>query len=79
MRKLKFDRRSVEIIYLSFIKPIIEYANVVYTICTQYEKNELDKVQHEASRIVSGAIKMVPLHELQREVSRETLECRRRN
>ena len=34
---------------------LIEYAGLVYSICTQYEKLELDKIHHDAARIVSGA------------------------
>ena len=45
MRKLKFkiDRKSIEIIYKSFIRPILEYADVLWDNCTQYEKQELEK------------------------------------
>ncbi|XP_060607755.1 uncharacterized protein LOC132759899 [Ruditapes philippinarum] len=80
MRKFKFqlDRKSLEIIYLSYIRPILEYADVVYTNCTQYEKDELDKIQHEASRIVSGVTKLVSIHQLHREVSWESLDSRRK-
>ena len=57
MRKLKFklDRRSLQIIYFTFIRPILEYADVVWNNCTQYEVNELEKIQNEAARIVTGA------------------------
>ena len=79
MRKLKFqlDRHTLEIIYLSFIRPIIEYADVFYTNCTQAEKDDLTKIQHEAARIVCGATKLVSINNLQREVPWETLEQRR--
>jgi hypothetical protein len=42
MRRLKFqlDRRSLKILYLSYIRPILEYADVVFINCAQYEKNE---------------------------------------
>ena len=45
MRKLKFqlDRKSLEIIYTSFIRPLLEYSNVVLDNCTQYESNDLEK------------------------------------
>ena len=38
MRKLKFklDRKSLQTIYFSFIRPLLEYANVVWDNCTQY-------------------------------------------
>jgi hypothetical protein len=65
--------------YLTFIRPILEYADVVYLNCTQYEKLELDKIQNEASRIVCGATKLVSLVQLYSEVPRESLESRRNN
>ena len=45
MRKLKllFDRDSLQIIYVSFIHPILEYADIVWDNCTQYELNALEK------------------------------------
>ena len=55
MRKLKFqlDRKSLEIIHISFIRPLLENANVVWDNCTQYESDELEKIQNEAARIVT--------------------------
>ena len=63
MRKLKFqlNRKSLQIIYFSFIRPLLEYADVVLDNCTQYEANELKKIQHEAACIVSGATKLVSI------------------
>ena len=63
MRKLKFklDRRALEIIYFTFIRPILEYACVIFDNCTQYEFNNIEKVQLEAARIVSGTTKLVSL------------------
>ena len=45
IHKLKFqqDRKSLEIIYISFIIPLLEYSNVVWDNCTQYESNDLEK------------------------------------
>ena len=58
MRKLKIilDRKSHEIIYTSFIRPILEYADVVWDNCTQYEINAPEKVQIEAARIATGEL-----------------------
>lgn len=81
MRKLKFklDRKSLETIYLVFIRPILEYGDVLWNNCTQYEKDELDKIQTEAARIVVGATKLVSLNTLYNEIGWERLEKRRRN
>ena len=80
MRKLKFQlsRKSLQIIYFSFIRPLLEYTDVVWDNCTQYEANELEKIQHEAARIVSGATKLVSIDKLLKEVGWDTLSCRRK-
>ena len=80
MRKLKFklDRRSLQIIYFSFIRPILEYADVVWNNCTQYEINDLEKIQNEAARIVTGATKLVSINSLIQETGWETLWNRRK-
>ena len=79
MRKLKFllDRRSLEIIYVSFIRPLLEYADVVWDNCTLYEVNALEKIQLEAARIVTGTTELVSLEMLYKETEWETLEVRR--
>ena len=79
MRKLKFklDRKSLQIIYFSFIRPLLEYADVVWDNCTQNEVNELEKIQHEAARIVTGCTKLVSIHSLLQETGWETLAYRR--
>ena len=64
MRKLKFkfDRRSLQTIFFSFIRPLLEYADVVWDNCTQYEVNELEKIQNEAARIVAGATRLISIN-----------------
>ncbi len=79
MRKLKYtlDRKSLEIIYLSFIRPLLEYADIVWDNCTQYEKDAVEKIQIEAARITSGATRLVSIDSLYTEICWETLEHRR--
>ncbi len=81
MRKLKYilDRKSLEIIYLSFIRPLLEYADVVWGNCTQYEKDALAKIQIEAARISTGATRLVSIDCLYTETLWETLENRRQS
>ena len=45
MRKLKFtlDRQLLEIIYTSFIRPVLGYTSVLWDNCTQYKINALEK------------------------------------
>ena len=79
MRKLKFvlDWKSLETIYISFVRPIIEYGDTIWDNCAEYEKRELDKIQNEAARIVSGATALVSLEFLYNDVCWESLQERR--
>ena len=48
MRKCKYDlnRKALENIYISFIRPVLEYADVIWDNCTQQEKRDLEKIQN---------------------------------
>ena len=80
MRRLKFtlDRKSLETIYFSFVRPILEYADVLWDNCTNNEKEELDKIQNEAARIATGATKLASIANLKKETGWEPLALRRR-
>ena len=80
MRKLKFelDRRSLEIIYTAFIRPILEYGNEIWDNCTQYEKEEIEKIQNEAARNASGTAKLISIETLYSKIGWENLDSRRR-
>ena len=79
MRKLKFklDRKSLETIYLTFIRPLLENGNNIWDNCTEAEKAELDKIQNEAARIATGATKLVSIKNLNKEICWESLQKRR--
>ena len=81
MRKLKYiiDRKSLEIIYVSFIRPILEYSNAIWDNCTEHEKLNLEKIQNEAARISTGCTKLVSLRDLYKETGWDTLDTRRKN
>ena len=80
MRKLKFqlDRRSLEIIYTSFLRPILEYGNEIWDNSIQYEKDDIEKIQKEAARIATGTTKLVSTENLYGEIGWETLDSRRK-
>lgn len=79
MRRLKFrlHRDSLAIIYTTFIRPILEYGNVLFDSCTNQERDELEKINQEAARIVTGTTKLVSIQKLMQETCWETLESRR--
>jgi hypothetical protein len=67
----------LEIIYIAFIRPILEYGDVIWCICTQYELEQLDKIQNECARIATGATKLISSETLQKEINWESLSERR--
>ena len=73
------DRKSLETFYLTFIRPLLEYGDIIWDNCTQQENTELDKIQNEAARIATGATKLVSVDALYKEIGWETLEQRRNN
>ena len=79
MRRLKFilDRKSLQTIHFAFIRPLLEFADVVLDNCSMYESNELEKNQNEAARIVTGVTKLVSINALLIETRWETLSSRR--
>ena len=54
LRSLKFvlDKKSLQTMYFSLIRPVLEYADVVWDNCTQQQRNDLKKIQIEAEPIV---------------------------
>ena len=79
MRRLKFvlDRKSLETICISFIRPILEYGNEIWDNC-QYEKDDLEKIQIEAARIATGTTKLVSIASLYSEIGWNCLDTRRK-
>ena len=59
MKKLKYtmDRKTLETIYLTFVRPKLEYASIVFHDCTKQDTELLENLQLAAARVVTGAIK----------------------
>lgn len=78
LRKNKFilDRRSLSKIYVTFIRPLLEYGNIIWTNCTLECKRLLEKVQLEAARIVTGATKLSSIQKLYSDTGWDTLQSR---
>jgi hypothetical protein len=79
MRSLMFklDRSSLETIYKSFIRPKIEYGNVLYQSASAHELNLLNNLEFEARRIITGAMARTSRAALLIETGWPTLQKRR--
>ena len=63
--------------HTSFIRPGLEYASIVFCICTETEDDILESVQKRAFKIVTGGIVIIPTNYLYYEIGLETLKTRR--
>jgi hypothetical protein len=59
--KFILDRRTLEKKYLTFIRPFLEYGDVVWDCKTVYLTIKLESVQAEAAIIVTGGTRLVSL------------------
>ena len=75
--KYKLSRKALNNIYISYIRPILEYAAVVWDGCTAYEKTRLERIQYEAARIVTGLTRSVSIDKLIKEIGWLSLSDRR--
>ena len=80
LRNLKFiiDRKSLQTIYYTFIRPLLEYGDIVWDNITLGQSQMLENIQLEAARIVTGATKLTSHDRLYIETSWDPLVVRRR-
>jgi hypothetical protein len=66
LRKVRFklNRFTLEKMYLSFIRPILEYGDVVWDTQIHYLINIIENVQSEAARIVTGGTQLTSIQKL---------------
>ena len=81
LRKSKYilPKETLNKLYCTYIRPLLEYASEVCDGCTITDSNRLEQVQLTAARIVTGLPTFSSLCSLYSETGWETLEERRRN
>ena len=62
--KYNFTRKALNQIYISYVRPILEYSCIVWDGCTTEQSNSVEKLQNEAARIVTGLTRSVSLENL---------------
>ncbi|MCG7875203.1 MAG: reverse transcriptase family protein [Candidatus Thiodiazotropha endolucinida] len=79
LRALKFriSRKSLEKLYVAYIRPVLEYSDSVWDNCSIAAKKRLDAIHIEAARIITGATKLCSIEKLFYELGWESLESRR--
>ena len=76
--KHRLDRKTLENVYTTFIRPKLEYASPIWADCTKSDVNKIETCQITAAKIVTGAKKGTSHIKLLKEVGWTKLEERRR-
>ena len=71
------DSRILTRVYTGAVRPTMEYASTTWGTAAKTNKQKLDKVQNIGLRIVLGALKTTPVHEMEKTADVEPLERRR--
>ena len=81
LRKLKnyLDKITLEKIYFTYVRPIMEYSSIVWDNCTVAQSFKLEQVQLDAAQIITGAVKGTKHRLLFKETGWQTLSERREN
>ena len=76
--KYKLKRNTLNHLYLTYLRPILEYASILWDSCTINEKETIEKIQYEAARIVTGLTRSVSIERLLKEIGWVSLADRRK-
>ena len=63
--------------YVSYVRPLLEYFSIVWDGCSDQDKNALERLQNEAARIVTGLTKSTSIPNLYQECGWDSLSKRR--
>ena len=76
--KFKLSRKTLERLYFSMVRPILEYGCVIFDNCGQGLSDLLESIQYEAAKICTGALRHTSHNKLLDELGWPTLASRRK-
>ena len=77
--KFKVDRKSLESMYFSYVRPLMEYGDVVWAGARDKDLVKLDRIHVDAMRIVTGATARSNIAKLYEDTGWSSLHKRRSN
>ena len=75
--KLRLNRNALEKIYISFIRPLLEYSDAVWDNVSAESKKHLEAVHNEAAKIITGATKLCSINKFLTDLGWESLQSKR--
>ena len=79
MKKLKysFSRLALNQMYISYIRPLLEYSSILWDGCLEQDKAALERLQNEIARIVTGLTRFTSIANLYTECVWDSLANRK--
>ncbi len=77
--KYKMDRRSLEQCYITFIRPLLEYGNVLFDAANAEDLDVLSSIEKDALRLITGARARCNVEALYNEFNFPSIEQRRKD
>ena len=75
--KFQLDYKVLKTIYISCIRPLLEYSDIVWDNCTEQESKSIEQIQNRCARFISGAMKGTANSKMLFEAGLESLSSRR--
>jgi hypothetical protein len=75
--KYKLNRETLNTLYKSLVRPMMEYADVLWDGCMDGESDLIEFVQYESAKVVTGAMKGTSRNYLMKETGWEDMKLRR--
>ena len=75
--KYRISRDALKTCYFSFIRPVLEYGDIIYDACSNEMGDKLEAVQIEAAQTITGAKRRSSHEGLYKELGLNTLKHRR--
>jgi hypothetical protein len=78
--RLKFivPRKVLEYLYITTVRPVLEYGNIIYDNCSLQDSNLLDQIQRKAALICTKAYRHTSTERLYHELGWNSLKTRRK-
>ena len=74
---MQLNRYTQSQCYISYVRPLLEYANIVFDNCTEHDKSQLENIQYKALLLITGAKQGTSYERLIEETGFQTIKNRR--
>ena len=76
--QFKVSKDTLMKLYKSLIRPMMEYADVIWDGCNEDDSELIESVQYKAARVVTGAMRSTSRSRLLHDVAWEEMKIRRK-